>query len=131
MCVGIECRCRKNPGGVFFSLVKKTTTIEQQRAIFQKDRKMQAQRKREAQRRRIQEREQKIIEQKKQEEELSGLRQERNIHKRLYGRNCTESISREEEEDMEVSAVTSDEALAEQFELMNHTDLNDIITIDI
>lgn len=113
---------------MFFSLVKRTATTEQQRAIFQKDKKMQVQRKREAQQRRIQEREQKIIEQKKQEE-LRELRQERNIHKRLYGRN-TESTR---EEDMEVSTPLLEGAheLAEQFELMKQSDLNNIIDIDI
>lgn len=80
---------RKSPGGVFFSLVKKCSSPEQRREIFQKDKKIQAQKKREIQKRKQQEREEMM--RKKQEEleeqrKLAQLRQEKNIEKRLYGR---------------------------------------------
>ena len=74
---------------MFFTLVKKSSSAEQRREIFQKDKKIQVQRKREAQRRRLEEREEKIRKQKRELEEtqaLAQIRQERNIEKRLYGR---------------------------------------------
>ena len=124
---------RKNPGGVFFSLVKRTATADEQKAIFQKDKKLQVQRKRDAQRRRIEEREKKNIEHDREVEELRRLRgQEKNIYKRLYGGNTScEEVKLEDSkmEDMEVQQEHSEQlvtaqTLAEQFELMSDTDLN-------